>query len=355
MAKSRGKTPRQPTSRRRRRDEDTRDEDDSLSFEDERELDRLFEQAMVDEELAAADVIPGPGGGGRDPKKERELRKAVKAAKRTPAQSRAALRRKTRIFYDLQRLRIQTAGRTYKRAVDIELHELDLAVLENRAEELHQAERNALGDIRLHLSTMPAYNKVLADRERYKGIGPTLAAVILSEVDITRCDTVSALWRYAGLSVVPSGRCNACFDPVSPTERRDEDGEILYSHDFNRSKKCPLGQYIPGDDVLESAKAERGIKGKKLPFNRFFKTKMVGVMAGCLLKSGSPFRKYYDDYKHRLTVKKWGRNDGHRHQAAMRYMTKMVLQDIWHNWRQLEGYPVRESYATEYLGKIHAA
>jgi len=99
-------------------------------------------------------------------KENRRLRTEAKKAKRTPEQDRAALRRKVRIFYDLQRLRMQTAGRTLDRATDIELHDSDVAILDARAANLHDAEKEALKDIEAHLKTMPAFKGILADKEK---------------------------------------------------------------------------------------------------------------------------------------------------------------------------------------------
>jgi hypothetical protein len=96
-------------------------------------------------------------------------------------------------------------------------------------------------------------------------------------------------------------------------------------------------------------------KGQKLPFNRWLKTKMVGVAATNLLRSGSPYRKFYDDYKHRITCAGRGVSDGHRHRMALRYMIKMFLLDVWREWRAAEGLDVRAPYQEEYLGHKHAS
>jgi hypothetical protein len=275
-----------------------------------------------------------------------KLRREGKKAKRTPEQDRAALRRKVRIFYDLQRLRIQTAGRTLDRATDIELHKVDVAILDARASNLKDAEDEALKDISAHLSTMPAYTQILSKKPDWKGIGPTLAGVLLSEIDITRCDTVSALWRYAGLAPQPCKRCKKCRDTVVSSA-----GDT-YKHEYNRKEKCSV-KMLTKADVYESARAEKPMKGEKLHYNKFFKTKMVGVMGTCLLKSNSPWRKFYDDYKHRLVSADKGMSDGHRANMATRYMVKMLLQELWKQWRTLEGLPVREPYQEQYLGHAH--
>ena len=118
---------------------------------------------------------------------------------RTPDQTRLALKKLVRIFYDLQRLRLQTAGRTLNRATTIELHEIDIAILESRAKALHTAEKEALGDVQRHLKLIPFYRDVLSDKQRFKGIGPTMAGVILSEFTFAREDTVSSRTKLSRL------------------------------------------------------------------------------------------------------------------------------------------------------------
>ncbi len=288
-------------------------------------------------------------------KENRALRKEGKKAKRTPEQDRAALRRKVRIFYDLQRLRMQTAGRTLDRATDIELHPADINILDARAANLQEAEDEALKDVAAHLATMPAYMKILAEKPKWKGIGPTLAGVLLSEIDITRCETVSALWRYAGLAPQPARRCKKCQDTVVSTKSSVGSGMKVFKHQYNRKEKCSVGNLIIKDLTYESAAAERPTKGEKLHYNSFLKTKLVGVMGPCLLKADSPWRKFYDDYKHRLKSAGKGMSDGHQNAMANRYMVKMLLQEFWIQWRTLEGLPVRESYQEQYLEHKHTA
>jgi hypothetical protein len=266
--------------------------------------------------------------------------------KRTKEQSRNALIKKVKMFYDLQRLRMQAAGRTYKRADEdeIQLHEVDVAILEMRAQELEMAEKHALSDIKEHLQTIPFYNEVLSDKVRYRGVGPTMAGIILSAFDIDLADTVSKMWSFAGLRPIPCFRCKTCHAVV--------DG-LSYAHP--KGKCLWVGKELPEGAVYASGKAQRPQRGEKLHYNSFLRTKLVGVLAPVLLKCNSPWRKHYDDYKLRKASAKWGLSDAHRHQAAMRYMIKMLLQDIYKEWRTFLGLPARPPYAEEYLGHKHHA
>jgi len=280
------------------------------------------------------------------------------AAERTWEQSRHGLRRKVGIFYDIQRLRLQTAGRTYERpdGSAIQLHELDVAILEMRAKELSRAEKAALGDVQDHLNTIPFYVQVLSDKKRYRGVGPTMAGVILSSFDIHREDTVSKMWAFAGLRPMPCKRCKACHTVAEPTD------EGTFKHRWGRNdgeegkgkRKCTNGDPIALAQTYDSGQAQKPIKGEKLNYNAWLRTKLVGVLGSILIKVGSPWRKAYDDYKHRKQSQGWGRNDGHRHQAAIRYMIKMLLVDIHREWRTFLNLPVRPPYSEEKLGHVHS-
>lgn len=291
-------------------------------------------------------------------------REQVVQAQRTSVQSRLALKKKVRYFYDIQRLRLQTLGRTTKKASHIDLHEIDLALLEQRVRELEKVEKFALDDVEDHLKTMPFYKNVLTQRPRFKGVGPTMAGVILAEFDITREDTASKMWAFAGLRPMPARRCQKCSAVVTPMDG----AEGVFEHpkgERRRTKegapettaiKCPLaGHKALLSETFASGAAQRPARGEKLPYNAFLRTKLVGVLGPVLIKVGSPWRKFYDDYKHRKESAGWGRSDGHRHQAANRYMIKMLLLEIWREWRLAEGLPVRPSYQEEKLGHVHSA
>ena len=252
-------------------------------------------------------------------------------------------RRAVRFFYDMQKLRIQSGARGSRKAdtAEAQLSKKAKKKLDEQSELLHQLERNALWHITDLLKGVPIAEWLLEIR----GIGPTMAGVLLAEIDIARASTPSSLWRYCGLAVV--------------------DGQ-----------------------------AARRRKGEKLDFNPWLKSKVLKVMGECLIKSNSPYRKFYDDYKHRkqsqrvpcdhvayadapaeegkkpkrtkkqmtretcklcggTDMKSWGNSDGHRHNAALRYMVKQFLVELWTKWRELEGLPIVPSYAEAKLGMRH--
>ncbi len=330
---------------------------------------------------------------------------------RDSAQSREALRHKVRMLYDLQRIRLQIGGRGLKRPakIKIELHEIDKQILDHRAKDLHRSEKQALRDVEAHLRTIGFYRDVLCEK---RGIGPTMAGVILSEFDIEHEDCVSKMWSFAGLKPIETKRCKKCHIPV--------DGDLKHPRELPKNVKCDLrGKKLIPSGTYASAKAAKPVKGEKLAYNSFLRSKLCGVLGAVLLKSvgrddhgyyttysvanpssdGSkepedgerfsvrllgddtrhidgdligapgwqkkisvkvpydkiPYRKFYDDYKYRKTSAGWGMSDGHRHNASIRYMIKMMLLEIWKEWRAYEGLSVRDSYQEGVLGQKHQA
>lgn len=243
-----------------------------------------------------------------------------------------ALRQAVRFFYDLQKLRIQQGNRGSSEAIilddkDREFHEV-------RSDTLNTLERRELR----HIEKLCREFSIYPWLKKQKGIGPTLAGVILSEIDITRAETPSSIWRFAGVDV--------------------QDG-----------------------------KAPRRTKGQVNTYNSFLRTKLLGVAADCMLRAGSEWRTFYDNYKTRKQNQRvevcmacegtkkakkgelkgkpckncsatggpapWGESDGHRHRAALRYMIKMFLAALYNEWRPLEGLPVAAPYSEAYLGRVH--
>ncbi|MFX0133816.1 MAG: transposase [Candidatus Hodarchaeota archaeon] len=232
------------------------------------------------------------------------------------------------MFYDLQRIRIQTGGRILAKdnPQGIDLNQEDLEYFETIFERLKSEEKQLLKKIQKYVEATHIWKEFLKD---IKGVGPTMAAVLLSEFDINKAETVSNMWSYAGLNVV--------------------DG-----------------------------KAPKPIKGEKLKYNKWLRSKLLGVLGTSFLKTNSSYRDYYDNYKNRLQSMRilcpkcegkktktkcsncsgtgtspWGVSDKHRHNASVRYMVKMFLIDLYRKWRELEELPIRNLYQEQYLNHNH--
>lgn len=168
------------------------------------------------------------------------------------------------------------------------------------------------------LEEVPIYAEFL---KGVRGCGPAMAGVIISELDPHKARTPSSFWAYVGLDVAADGRGRT---------RKQE-------HLVDRTYTSRAGQL-----------ATR----KSITYNPFAKTKIMGVLAGSFLRSGSPYAQTYADYKLRLEHHPAHRDKtpAHRHQMALRYMAKRFLVDLHAKWRALEGLEVTEEYAVRKLG-----
>ena len=161
--------------------------------------------------------------------------------------------------------------------------------------------------------------------EKVKGVGPAIAGIIISEVDISKSKYPSSLWRYAGLDVAEDGKGRSRKkEHLIEVEYIDKEGEI---------------------------KMKKGIT-----FNPFLKTKLIGVLGGSFLKMGdNKYSLIYRKYKTRLENHKIYKDStkGHRHNMAIRYMIKMFLVDLHIKWREFENLPVAVPYSEGKLGLVH--
>ncbi len=238
-----------------------------------------------------------------------------------------------------------------------------------------EAEIDIEKTIKEELKNIPLWNEWLLN---VRGIGPIIAGTIISEIDIHKSNSISALYKYCGIDVV-------VFE--------DEHGNIV---EEGRSKK--KHHLVPKSYTNRAGEV---INTVGITYNPLIKTKLLGVLGPVFIKLGGEYRDVYDDYKHRLehhpkhctkyviyrndilhsdeefesekdanicikilnkvkiddavfTVKMLGKSKKHRHNMAVRYMIKEFLADLWTVWRSLEGLPIRGTYAEEKLGIIHS-
>jgi len=190
--------------------------------------------------------------------------------------------------------------------------------------DLEEMEKHHAPQIEKRLVMFPIYEAFL---NTIKGCGPLMSGVILCEIDITKARYPSSLWQYAGLGVGSDGT------------------------GMSRRKEHLVQRPYTDKDGTPAVRAS-------IVYNPWLKTKLMGVLAPCLLKAANPvYRPIYDQYKHRTTTDpakaEWSK--GHHHQAAMRYMIKRFLVDLYKAWRPLEGLPVAPEYHEAKHGHQHSS
>ena len=104
----------------------------------------------------------------------------------------------------IQKGRIQFGNRlsALERADDKSAGSGQWQIVERWLMRFHMMEEELDKDILKVVKQEPIYEQL----SEVKGIGPMLAAKMIAMIDISRDDTVSALWRYAGYAVIDSER-----------------------------------------------------------------------------------------------------------------------------------------------------
>jgi len=199
-------------------------------------------------------------------------------------------------YFQIQKLRIQVSNRISAVNRDTDDPNIYILFLDNTYKHLIQLEKDCVKIAKEYVKEHPAW----AWLSKVKGIGVVYAAKLLSYIDIEEADTVSALWRYAGLGVV--------------------DG-----------------------------KAEKIQKGEKLHYNKRLKSTMY-LIGSSFLKSKGKFSQIYYQEKERQEREHPELSKGQIHYRALRKMNKIFLACLWEYWRQAEGLPVRKFYVEEVLG-----
>lgn len=172
------------------------------------------------------------------------------------------------------------------------------------------------------LREFPIYREFLLE---VKGIGPAMAGVVISEIDIARAEYPSSLWKYCGLDV------------AADNKGRSRKAEHLVDYEYVDKEGQPASR-------------------KGITFNPWLKTKLIGVLGSSFLRAGeNQYSKIYYDYKNRLEnhPEHKEKTKGHKHNMSMRYMIKRFLVDLYTAWRALENLPVAKEYGEEKLGLVH--
>lgn len=244
-----------------------------------------------------------------------------------------------RCVYDIQKWRIAAGHRAGN--VEALLTAQDKKFFARVEEDMRKIEDAGTRRLDKALEGIPIWEEFL---KGVKGIGPKMGALLIAETNIENCSTPSKLWAWWGLHVV-------------------------------------------------NGQAARRKVGEKATYSPFRKAKVVKVLAESLLKQKSPdYYEAYQSYKHRKETQMvqecmackgtgqanrkdeetgkstkvhcwncdgtggpapWGVTPEHRHRAALRYMVKRVLLDMWRMWRKLEGLEVVPSYAEAYQAETH--
>lgn len=271
---------------------------------------------------------------------------------------------------------------------------------------LLKSEENMTKTLDTYVKAHPMWDAFFRD---IKGCGTLMSAVCIAYLDPYKARHVSSFYRYAGLDTVQSvdkqgnrlwlatadgnrvvrekyiytyvadgseytgkvveGAPDDDGIPVWTTVTGEvlskdlvmKNGEIVYEG-INEGDADYVGEVVPlehgrrkGDtEMFEYVDSEGKTQLKRgITYNPILKTKLMGVLTGCLMKAKDPtYSVIYYDYKKRLELSAYhsGKTAAHRNMMAQRYMIKQFLRDMWTTWRQIEGLPVDNPYEVDKLG-----
>lgn len=277
---------------------------------------------------------------------------------------------------------------------------------------LLSAEEEATKVLDEYVKKHPLWNAFFKD---IKGCGPLMSAVCIAYLDPYKARHVSCFFRYCGLDTVQDedkegnklyltkdGTYRKVREKIGYTYHANGEnyfGKVIKTGEFDaegnevittntgelldmfvvtknvNGEECTVYETVDGKeeyigDVCISEHGRRkgdtdmfeytdknGEKAWKrgITYNPVVKTKLMGVLSGCLLKAKDPtYSVIYYDYKNRLdnSSKYKDASAGHKNMMAQRYMIKQFLRNLWTTWRNLEGLPVDNPYEVEKLGNL---
>ena len=145
-----------------------------------------------------------------------------------------------------------------------------------------------------------------------------LSSQLLAQIDdIGKFDTVSKLWRFAGLAVIDGRAERNKLGEKSHKNARLRSICYLISEQFLR-QQTPVYSDIYYEDKLR-------------------------------------LRELHPEPEQTNGASPWSHNftDGHIHRMAMRKAVKIFLQHLWVTWREIEGLPVSDPYVKAIMGHTH--
>lgn len=218
------------------------------------------------------------------------------------------------------------------------------------------------------LEGLPIWNNYMV---KVKGCAARIGSMLLVQIaDISRFQTISALWSYAGLTdnyviakcaghLDSNGRSSGVHKMLMSSDHHHTTCPVMCKHDedvaegeeinFNDSEKKVCGAPLTIVERI-SGKAPKRRKGYHFLFNTKLKT-AAWKLSNQFVKQGSDFYKeIYRLHKAKCAQNHPDYSKGHINNMALRKLSKIFLSNLWLNWRISDGLPIRAPYAQEYLG-----
>lgn len=173
-------------------------------------------------------------------------------------------------------------------------HYSELLLVDNYLNTLKNEEHH-FKDMERILKKIPIYTEFLSD---VRGIGPALAGIIVSEIDITKAEYPSSLWKLAGLDVVHIGKYVDDKGREQTVRGQEIDAWYADSKNFGQPMLAE-GKYRVTFEAVGRSRRDFCLVQKQyinrdgeqalrdsITFNPFLKTKLIGVAGTSFLRAG---------------------------------------------------------------------
>lgn len=164
------------------------------------------------------------------------------------------------------------------------------------------------------------------------GVGEKQAARLLAAIGDpyintlhNRPRTVSELWAYSGLHVLPGGHCSAGDqNPPAAEEPTSAGGDT----------------HLRRDAHLSTGVAARRRKGVKSNWSTDAKMRAYLIATSCMKQRTSPYRDTYDTRREHTATTHPDWTLGHSHADGLRIVSKAILKDLWRESARIHGVSV---------------
>jgi len=301
------------------------------------------------------------------------------------------------IYYDFQKQRIATFNNVLMNCERNGITEKDLEEKYQVTPLINEAKKFELLIKKRLDSEVQKYKIYDQYLKNIQGIGSIISAGLIANIgDISRFNTISKLWVYAGLGF--NKYCPECDAPTYvDVEYEDREGKVKKTRRLKPFENCnhckeKLDKLIDQEKKLEKkSKTSKKIGGEyekikkeRLRMEKIYddgtlpiiqrRTKGYQGNWNARLKvlcwkigesfvkqkaEKSGYRRMYEKFRetdtgfHPEKEKVDGKtkyNDGHMYNRAIRKTSKLFLSHLWMTWREMEGLEVREPYVVKVLG-----
>jgi hypothetical protein len=189
-------------------------------------------------------------------------------------------------------------------------------------------------DLAGHMEAIVSRHPVWPWLSGVKGIGPTLAARLLSRLDLSRAPSPASFWAYCGLATVPAVvfGCSVCgrrelgtpgmrwaAGHTDPVTMRPCGGTMV-------AAGIAIGSRVAQPRPRRGERARYDMEAKKICY-------LVGIS---FVRCGGPYRDYYHDRRAHLEAHHTVWPPKRLHLAAVRATSKRFLADLWQAWNDAE-------------------